>query len=93
MTAGNDHQEGAPGTKVVVYTTPFCAPCESLKRYLAGRGVAFVVRDLMMDEEAGERLDRLGVRSMPALEVAGQVLSGSALAPEALDRLFGRGER
>ncbi|MCG6953052.1 MAG: glutaredoxin family protein, partial [Betaproteobacteria bacterium] len=43
--------------EVTVYSTPFCAPCESLKRYLAAHAVAFRVRDLMIDEEAQERLE------------------------------------
>ena len=37
---------------IVVYTAPFCAPCEQLKRFLTSHGVAFRVRDLMMDEDA-----------------------------------------
>ena len=40
--------------EVVVYTSPFCAPCEQLKQYLTANGVQFKVRDLMMDEAAQE---------------------------------------
>ena len=36
---------------VVIYSTPFCVPCEQLKRYLDAHGVSFTTRDLMMDEE------------------------------------------
>ncbi len=39
---------------VIVYSTPFCAPCEKLKRYLKAQDVEFSVVDLMMDEEAAD---------------------------------------
>lgn len=77
-----------PSGGVIVYSTPFCAPCESLKRYLTEKGVAFRVRDLMMDEEAADRLEAHGIRSTPALEVDGQILAGDALSPDRLSELI-----
>jgi glutaredoxin len=38
--------------------------------------VAFVRKDLMIDEEAREELFSLGVRSTPALVVDGEVVTG-----------------
>jgi glutaredoxin len=67
--------------QVTVYTTPFCASCEQLKAWLAARGVAFSVRDLLIDEEAGERMDMAGIRSTPVLEVDGELHAGPELAP------------
>ena len=67
---------------------PFCAPCEALKRQLTARGVAFTVRDLMMDEGAADRLEEAGVRSSPALEFNGAIHAGEALAPDRLDALL-----
>jgi len=81
MAAGN--------LEVTLYATPFCAPCEQVKRYLEARGVAFVRRDLMLDEEAQDRLDAARIRSAPAVEVDGAFLAGDALTREALDRLLG----
>lgn len=75
--------------EVIVYSTPFCAPCERLKGYLKAHGVPFTVRDLMMDEEAAERMESLGVRSAPALEVDGRVYAGAQLSPETIDGLLG----
>jgi len=75
--------------EVTVYSTPFCAPCEGLKRFLAARGVAFRVRDLMMDEDAQERLEARGIRSTPALEVDGEIYAGDALSPERVRALLG----
>ena len=74
---------------VIVYTSPFCVPCEQLKRWLDQHGVPFRVRDLMMDEEAQDRLDDAGIRSTPALEVDGQLYAGSALDPEKVKALLG----
>ena len=74
---------------VVVYSTPFCAPCEALKRYLRERDIDFRVRDLMMDEEAADRLEELRIRSTPALEVDGQIWAGDDLNAERLRNLFG----
>ena len=32
---------------VTVYTTPFCVPCDQLKRFLESHGIAYITRDLM----------------------------------------------
>ncbi len=73
---------------VIVYSTPLCAPCEALKRSLAARGIPFTTVDLLMDEEAAERLEEQGIRSAPALEVDGRLYTGAALAEERLNALF-----
>ena len=75
--------------EVVVYSTPFCVPCEQLKRALSARGVAFRVRDLMLDEAAAARLEEHEIRATPALEVDGAIFAGQTLSPDTLDRLFG----
>ncbi len=75
--------------QITVYSTPFCAPCERLKQFLSQQGVEFDAKDLMMDEDAAERLEGMGIRSSPVLEVDGQFYTGSQLAPEALSELLG----
>jgi glutaredoxin-like protein NrdH len=74
---------------VVVYTSPMCAPCEQLKRFLTQHGVVYRVRDLLMDEDAQDRLDEARVRSTPALEVDGHIYAGDALSPEKVKALLG----
>lgn len=74
---------------VTVYTTPFCVPCDQLKRWLKDQDVAFKVRDLMMDEEAQDRLEEKGIRSTPALEVDGEIYAGEALSPDRVKVLLG----
>lgn len=76
-------------TEVIVYSSPFCVPCEELKRYLTRLGVDYQVRDLMMDEEAQDRLEQANVRSAPALEVDGAIYAGAALTPENVCELVG----
>lgn len=84
-----------PGTErakaarsVVVYTTPLCAPCDALKRYLTAHDVVFTVRDLLMDEAAQDRLEAARIRSSPVLEIDGELHAGDALAPENVKRLL-----
>lgn len=75
--------------EVIVYTSPMCAPCEQLKRYLTSLGVSYRVRDLLMDEDAQDRLDEARIRSTPALEVDGQIYAGDSLSPEKVRALVG----
>jgi glutaredoxin-like protein NrdH len=75
--------------QIIVYSTPFCAPCERLKEYLTRNGVAFAAKDVMMDEEAAERLDSLNIRSSPVLEVDGRLYTGPQLTPESLSAVLG----
>ena len=74
---------------VIVYSTPLCAPCERLKRYLTSRGVTFTVKDLMMDEAAAELMESRNIRTSPALQVGDEILSGKDLKPERIDQLLG----
>ena len=73
---------------VIVYSTPLCAPCERLKRYLREKGVAFKVIDIMMDEEAGAFLESRGIRSSPVLSVDGELMAG--FDPARIDQLLAR---
>jgi glutaredoxin len=63
---------------VTLYTSTDCAPCESGRRLLQGRGVPFVERQVLNNDDA-EALDRLtGGRSVPTLTIGGQALRGYA---------------
>ncbi|MBS0240867.1 MAG: glutaredoxin family protein [Proteobacteria bacterium] len=74
---------------VIVYTSPMCAPCEQLKRFLTANGVTYRVRDLLMDEDAQDRLDEMRIRSTPALEVDGKIFAGDALTQDKVRELLG----
>jgi glutaredoxin-like protein NrdH len=75
---------------IVVYTSPMCAPCEQLKAYLSRLGVAYRVRDLLMDEDAQDRLEEARIRSAPALEVDGVIYAGNELTPEKVRTIVGQ---
>lgn len=74
---------------VIVYSTPLCAPCEQLKRYLAAHDVSFVTKDLMMDEDAAEFVEGRGIRTSPVLQVGDTLLHGNDLEPSHIDALLG----
>ena len=74
--------------QLVVYTTPLCAPCEALKRILATEGLAFSVKDLLVDTEAAELLQRHGIRSSPALGIDDKLYAGEDLQPDRLVALL-----
>jgi glutaredoxin-like protein NrdH len=78
----------AENQDIIVYTSPFCAPCEQLKHFLTAHGVQFKVRDLLMDEEAQDRLDEARIRSTPALEVDGEIYAGDALNQDKVKELL-----
>ena len=74
--------------RLVVYTTPLCAPCDVLKRILATEGLSFEVKDLLVDDQAAALLERHGIRSAPALGIDDEVYAGEDLKPERLVALL-----
>ncbi|MEZ5550922.1 MAG: glutaredoxin family protein [Pseudomonadales bacterium] len=74
--------------EIIVYTTPLCAPCESLKRILSTEGIPFIVKDLMVDEAAASLVERHGIRTVPALGIDGRIYAGDDLRPDRLVALL-----
>jgi len=74
---------------ITVYSTPLCAPCERLKQYLKSNNLPFTAKDLMMDEAAAEKIEDLGIRSSPVLEVDGKFYAGAQLTPDKLAEVLG----
>ncbi|MGI9612368.1 MAG: glutaredoxin family protein [Acidimicrobiales bacterium] len=66
--------EAAPG--ITVFSSPLCGPCERMKSWLTERDYEFAVRDVMMDEEAGELLESHDIRTTPALQVGDRFVVG-----------------
>ena len=79
----------ATAPDVIVYVTPLCGPCERLKNYLRSRGVAFEVKDLMMDEAAATLLEDGNIRTTPVLQVGDEILAGVRLKTDNIDALLG----
>ncbi len=70
--------------KIVVYSTPLCAPCDLLKRILASEGLAFEVKDLLVDSTAAELIESRGIRSVPVLGIDDEFYAGDDLLPDKL---------
>jgi len=63
---------------VTLYSSTDCAPCDSARRLLASRGIPYVERRVINDDD-GEALNRLtGGRSVPTLTIGTQALRGFA---------------
>jgi|TARA_B110000459_G_C16404152_1_gene399988 glutaredoxin len=65
---------------LTVFSSPLCGPCERMKAWLTEHDYPFVVRDVMMDEEAGELLEAHDIRSTPALQVGDRFVVGLDIA-------------
>jgi glutaredoxin len=73
--------------EIIVYSTPFCGPCEQLKEYLRSRRIPFSVQDPHMDEEAADYLESRGLFTTPVLRVGEETLAGFQRAQ--VDALLG----
>ncbi len=68
--------EPTGGPQLTVFSSPLCGPCERMKAWLTERGHSFIVRDVMMDEEAGELLESQDIRTTPALQIDDRFIVG-----------------
>ncbi len=72
--------DDAASRTLTVFSSPLCGPCERMKAWLTARDYPFVVRDVMMDEEAGELLESHDIRTTPALLVGQRFIIGLDIA-------------
>jgi glutaredoxin len=63
--------------RVVIYTTPTCPDCRTLKAWLEREGIAFEERDLSDPEIMAEAKARTGVRVAPISLVGQKVFYGT----------------
>jgi glutaredoxin len=61
---------------VVVYHQPGCAPCHRAMEFLKQQKVAFVSKDVAVDEKAASEMLALGSSSTPTIVVDGNMLVG-----------------
>lgn len=62
--------------KVVVYTQDICPSCRRTAEYLRQKGVPFVERNVLEDEQAMEELVEMGFFATPATVVDGEAVTG-----------------
>lgn len=63
--------------QVIVYTTPTCPDCRTLKAWLTHQGIAFEERDLTDPAIMEEAKARTGVRVAPITLIGDQVFYGT----------------
>jgi glutaredoxin len=77
---GTPHPQARP--VVIIYGAEWCGACHEAARYLRGKGIAYVEKDVEKDHGAAremqEKLTRSGQRSgsIPVIDVRGKVLVG-----------------
>jgi len=65
------------GSSVVMYTTPTCTYCTSLKNYLNDKSVSYTEIDVSKDHQAAEEMvKRSGQQGVPQTVINGQVVIG-----------------
>lgn len=70
-------QSGKPQKRVIVYSTPTCTWCNTLKSYLKQHKVRFQDIDVSRDERAAqEMVKRSGQQGVPQTEINGQIIVG-----------------
>lgn len=69
--------DGKPRKNVVVYSTPTCSWCTTLKAYLRKNGITFRDIDISRDQRAAEELvRRSGQQGVPQTEIDGRIIVG-----------------
>ena len=77
ITATVPAGEGKPQKRVVVYSTPSCPWCNTLKNYLRSHNIPFRDVDVSRDQHAAEELVRkTGQQGVPQTEINGQWIVG-----------------
>ena len=87
--APRSHGTGAESRKnVVVYSTPTCSWCTTLKSHLRKNGISFRDIDVSRDQRAAEELvRRSGQQGVPQTEIDGQIIVG--FDRERINKLLG----
>lgn len=95
-TAETDPGPAHPSSRpvVIIYGAEWCGACHEAARYLRGKGIAFVEKDVEKDSGAAremqQKLARSGQRSgsIPVIDVRGKVLVG--FNPQEVDGALGQ---
>ena len=68
---------GNSKSNIIVYTTPTCTYCNSLKSYLTEKGISYSEIDVSKDQSAAqEMVKRSGQQGVPQTLINGQVVIG-----------------
>ncbi len=63
--------------KVIVYTTPTCAFCYTLKSYLQSKSIEFKEINIDEDEKARKKMEEIsGQKNVPVMTIDNEVIVG-----------------
>lgn len=63
--------------RVVIFSTPMCPYCETLKEFLKEKNIKFEEVDLSQDEKAKEEvIKKSGQLGVPVVEINGEMVAG-----------------
>ena len=69
--------EGKPSKRVIVYSTPTCSWCNTLKTWLQKNNIQYSDIDVSSDQRAAEQLvKRSGQQGVPQTDINGQIVVG-----------------
>ncbi len=69
--------EGKPVKRVIVYSTPTCSWCNTLKSWLKKEGITFSDVDVSKDQKAAEAMvKKSGQQGVPQTDINGRVVIG-----------------
>lgn len=73
--------------KVIIYTTPTCPYCVTLKKYLTEKGIEFEHLDVASNNEAREdMIKKCNCMSVPVVDIDGKIIMG--FDKEKIDKLL-----
>lgn len=68
---------GKPQKRVIVYTTPGCTWCKTIKKHLDHNGIKYREIDVSKDEKAAQEMVRKsGQQGVPQTDINGQIIVG-----------------
>ncbi len=75
--AAHNGEVAKPAKRVIVYSTPTCSWCTTLKRHLDVHQVRYVEIDVSKDQKAAEAMvKKSGQQGVPQTEINGQMIVG-----------------
>lgn len=80
--------EKKPHPRVIVFSTPSCTYCNSVKRYFRDKGIKYKDVDVSRDNAAArDMVRRSGQMGVPVIDIGGKVVVG--FDRPKIDRLLG----
>ncbi|PHQ24822.1 NrdH-redoxin [Marinobacter guineae] len=71
-----EKSKGAPDSRVVLFSQPFCPGCEAAKYYFHEHQISYLEFDITASRAARDTFERLGGRGTPFFLIGGERLHG-----------------